>query len=89
MFRIHCGSRQIAIVGFFFGTIGPNSGLVVPFDHLFAEKVSAEDVIGVRFHIWLKSDEGLMETASRWCVSARKPNQLLQTMCEAMALEAP
>eukprot|EP00959_Pyramimonas_sp_CCMP1952_P131262 2744374-Pyramimonas_sp.AAC.1 len=70
-------------------TVGANEGIAMPFNYVFAEKVSGQcDLIGVKISFWLRSDESSMESASRWLISMKKPNSLLQSSLDAIVMES-
>ena len=61
------------------GTIGPNEMMVLPFDWVFAERVTdSSDVIGLRIAFFLKNDEESMVSVNRWLISARKQNNYFE-----------
>ena len=65
--------------------VGPNEGLLLPFNILFAERTLKEDVFGVRMSCWRKSDTQQMDECNTWLVSVRRPNIFLQSAVEALA----
>ena len=75
---------------FYHGTIGALEALWVPFDYMFLEVVGRDsDTIGFRYCMFMKSDADDMEKLSRWFISIKKPNAILQNASEAMILEPP
>ena len=68
-------------------TVGPNEGLWTPFDSIFVETIGAVcDAVGFRFCVWMLAETERFEKVSRWFVSCKAPNSLLQNVTEALAL---
>ena len=64
-------------------TVRPKEALLLPFNWLFAERVSrGSDVIGIRISFWLRSDEDVMDATSRWLIAVRRANAYMQNALE-------
>ena len=71
----------------FAATVGPNTGLFVPFDSIWFERTkSGADIRGLRYSFFFKSDQKLVETVNRWMISSEAPSELVRAACEQYAL---